>query len=161
MRARQKGQQFPASELEDLLIAFGDTPPSLPATIACLDEIVTDFIIEMCHQAALCAAYSHRAKIKLDDFKFALRKDPRKLGRVVELMAKEKDIKRQRRMVDTDEGELVKKGAEEVEGRSSKKRKVHAAFWFREVLYQIGLGRSCKASGSVLGEVASAGHACI
>lgn len=121
MRARQKGAQFPISDLEDLLIAFGDSTAPLPQTVAALDEIVTDFIIELCHSAAQCAAYSHRAKIKLDDFKFALRKDPRKLGRVVELMAKEKEIKRERRMVDTDEGEVAREA--EKEARPAKRAK--------------------------------------
>ena len=69
-RARGKGPQFSADDLAALLFAYGDTDP-LPETIRCLDEIVTDFIIETCHTAAASATYAHRAKIKVDDFKFA------------------------------------------------------------------------------------------
>ncbi|KAH0288958.1 hypothetical protein KCU71_g15608, partial [Aureobasidium melanogenum] len=81
MRLRQKGQQFSNPELAGLLEAFGDTQP-LPATLTTLDEIITDFIIETCHSAAICASYSRRQKIKVDDFKWVLRRDAKKLGRV-------------------------------------------------------------------------------
>ncbi|KAI9664739.1 MAG: Transcription initiation factor TFIID subunit 13 [Bathelium mastoideum] len=89
--------------VEAFLYAFGDTPPSLPSTIRTLDEIITDFIIEACHEAALCASYSRRAKIKVDDFKFTLRKDGRKLGRVADMLAKDADMKKERRGFDFDD----------------------------------------------------------
>ncbi|KAF2745677.1 transcription initiation factor IID, 18 kDa subunit, partial [Sporormia fimetaria CBS 119925] len=127
IRQRQKGQQFPAKDLSQILHAFGDThtdpflapPPSttttpsqlhppftsaLPTTISTLDEIITDFIIETCHEAASIAAYSRRQKIKLDDFKFMLRRDGKKLGRVSEMMEKDRELKRQRQTFDTKEG---------------------------------------------------------
>jgi transcription initiation factor TFIID subunit 13 len=56
------------------------------------------FIIETCHEAAQHASYSRRQKIKVDDFTFALRKDPTKLGRIHELMAMEKDLKKARKV---------------------------------------------------------------
>ncbi|KAI9727129.1 MAG: Transcription initiation factor TFIID subunit 13 [Chrysothrix sp. TS-e1954] len=117
MRVRNKGQQFGTPDLEAFLTAFGSPlpppplphsnthePTHLPATITVLDEIITTFIIETCHQAAICASYSHRSKIKVDDFKFALRGDPRKLGRVAELLGLDKEIKKKRKAFDVDEG---------------------------------------------------------
>lgn len=86
--------------MEALLFAYGDDEKPLPETVRLLDEIVTDYIIELCQEAAILASYSHRVKIKLDDFKFTLRKDPRKMGRVVEMLSKEKELKRQRRIID-------------------------------------------------------------
>jgi transcription initiation factor TFIID subunit 13 len=89
-RPRTKGQLFHTSDLTDLLYAYGTacrtptTQAPLSSTIAVLDEILTDFIIETCHAAALSASYSRRQKIKVDDFKFVLRKDPALLGRVQE-----------------------------------------------------------------------------
>ncbi|KAF2692118.1 TFIID-18kDa-domain-containing protein [Lentithecium fluviatile CBS 122367] len=108
MRLRQKGQQFPAQELESFLIAYGDTSSPLPATIRVLDEIVTDFIIESCHEAAAVAHHARRQKIKLDDFKFMLRRDAVKLGRVSEFLETDKELKRKRKAFDTDEGAVVK-----------------------------------------------------
>lgn len=110
MRMRQKGQQFPTSDLEAYLVAFGDDRDPLPETVKVLDEIVTDFIIETCHEAAACASYSRRAKIKVDDFKFMLRRDPKKLGRVTDLLNLEKEFKAKRKAFDTDEGVLGKEG---------------------------------------------------
>nr|POE75772.1 transcription initiation factor tfiid subunit 13 [Quercus suber] len=92
-RPRQKGATFSPNELISLLYAYGSNPHSqthtqLPSTISVLDEILTDFIIETCHTAALCASYSRRQKIKVDDFKWVLRRDEALLGRVLESMWK-------------------------------------------------------------------------
>ncbi|KAF1960327.1 transcription initiation factor IID, 18 kDa subunit, partial [Byssothecium circinans] len=108
MRQRQKGQQFAPPELESFLIAYGDSDAPLPTTIRVLDEIVTDYIIETCHEAAAVAHHARRQKIKLDDFKFMLRRDTAKLGRVSEMLEMEKDLKKKRKAFDTDEGAVVK-----------------------------------------------------
>ncbi|KAF2864218.1 hypothetical protein K470DRAFT_201871, partial [Piedraia hortae CBS 480.64] len=93
-RMRQRrGQFFTSSDLSELLYAFGDNTPSLPTTIALLDEILVDFIIDIAHEAALCASYSRRQKVKVDDFKFALRHDEVLLGRVLEQMWKERGLR--------------------------------------------------------------------
>ncbi|KAH6639734.1 transcription initiation factor IID, 18kD subunit-domain-containing protein [Boeremia exigua] len=110
MRLRQKGQQFPTQDLEAFLLAFGDNDYPLPETVRVLDEIVTDYIIESCHEAAAVAHHARRAKIKLDDFKFMLRRDTGKLGRVSEMLETDKELKRKRKAFDTDEGAVLQKG---------------------------------------------------
>lgn len=107
-----------------LLHAYGDPAPHasypqepLPETLRVLDEIVTDFIIETCHSAAQCATYSRRQKIKVDDFRFALRRDPVKLGRVQELFRIERELKEARRAFDQNDdrvGAPGKKGLEDL-----------------------------------------------
>ena len=72
-----------------------------------LDEIITDYIIETCHEAASVAHHARRAKIKLDDFKFMLRRDTGKLGRVSEMLETDKELKRKRKAFDTDEGAVI------------------------------------------------------
>jgi len=104
--ARHKGQQNFSADLKALLYAYGDDHEPLPETVKVLDEIVTDYIIETCHDAALSASYSRRAKIKVDDFKFALRKDPKKLGRVQELLSMDKVLKQARRQFDEKDDRL-------------------------------------------------------
>ncbi|KAF2085944.1 TFIID-18kDa-domain-containing protein [Saccharata proteae CBS 121410] len=118
MRMRHKGQQFDSRDLEAYLVAFGDSRAPLPETIRVLDEIITDFIIETCHEAALCASYSRRAKIKVDDFKFILRKDPVKLGRVTELLGKERELRESRKVFEVEDAGVGKE-----EGKEGKKRK--------------------------------------
>ncbi|KAF2625241.1 TFIID-18kDa-domain-containing protein [Macroventuria anomochaeta] len=123
MRLRQKGQQFPTQDLEAFLLAFGDNDFPLPETVRVLDEIVTDYIIETCHEAAAVAHHARRAKIKLDDFKFMLRRDTGKLGRVSEMLETDKELKRKRKAFDTDEGAVLQKGdAKEEEDVPAKTR---------------------------------------
>lgn len=136
MRQRQKGQQFQTSELEAFLAAFGDDRNPLPETVKVLDEIITDFVIETCHEAAQVASYARRAKIKVDDFKFILRRDPRKLGRVAELLSMDREIKNRKKMFEIEEAQLAKgekgekgekrkgeEGEKEAEERPAKKPK--------------------------------------
>jgi transcription initiation factor TFIID subunit 13 len=85
------------STVEAFLLAFGDNDYPLPETVRVLDEIVTDYIIESCHEAAAVAHHARRAKIKLDDFKFMLRRDTGKLGRVSEMLETDKELKRKRK----------------------------------------------------------------
>lgn len=93
--------------VEAFLLAFGDNDYPLPETVRILDEIVTDYIIETCHEAASVAHHARRAKIKLDDFKFMLRRDTGKLGRVSEMLETDKELKRKRKAFDTDEGAVM------------------------------------------------------
>ena len=96
-----------------LLLAYGDPAPHpsfpsepLPETVRVLDEIVTDFVLEMCHGAAQHANYSRRQKIKVDDFRFALRRDPNKLGRVQELLRMERELKEARKQFDQNDDQV-------------------------------------------------------
>ncbi|KAL3459911.1 transcription initiation factor IID, 18kD subunit-domain-containing protein [Aspergillus heterothallicus] len=144
--ARHKGQMNFASELRLLLLAYGDPAPHpsfpsepLPETVRVLDEIVTDFVLEMCHGAAQYANYSRRQKIKVDDFRFALRRDPNKLGRVQELLRMERELKEARKAFDQNDDQVGnlkdagKKGLDElggdgtVDGKKSKGKGKRAA----------------------------------
>ena len=75
-----------------------------PETVRVLDEILTDFIIETCHNAVSVATYSGRAKLKLSDFEYVLRRDSIKLGRVQEMFKKKRDIDNKKKLFDTNEG---------------------------------------------------------
>lgn len=98
-----------------LLLAYGDPAPHpsfpsepLPETVRVLDEIVTDFILELCHGAAQVAHHARRQKIKVDDFRFALRRDPNKLGRVQELLRMERELKEARKAFDQNDDQVAK-----------------------------------------------------
>ncbi|OLL22205.1 NADH-ubiquinone oxidoreductase 19 subunit, mitochondrial, partial [Neolecta irregularis DAH-3] len=86
------------SPVRNLMYAFGDENPPAADTVAILEDIVLDYLNEMCLEAARIAG--PRNKIKVDDFKFALRKDPRKLGRVEELLSMQKLINEARKQFD-------------------------------------------------------------
>ncbi|KAI9733243.1 MAG: Transcription initiation factor TFIID subunit 13 [Cirrosporium novae-zelandiae] len=108
--ARHKGQLNFANDLKAFLYAFGDDPDPLPETVKILDEIVTDFIIETCHAAAQVASHSRRQKVKVEDFKFVLRKDEVKLGRVMELLTMDKELKEARKQFDDKDDKVVPDG---------------------------------------------------
>ena len=65
---------------------------------------MTDFLIETCHNAVSIATYSGRAKLKLSDFEYVLRRDSIKLGRVQEMFKKKRDIDSKKKLFDTNEG---------------------------------------------------------
>lgn len=99
------------------LYAYGDDKEPLPETVRILDEIATDFIIETCFSAAKSAECCSRSKLKVDDFKFAIRGDPALLGRVNELLAMDKHISTARKAFKTDEGrEGLERGGRKKKG---------------------------------------------
>jgi len=115
MRPRPKGPQFPTEDIAAVLTAYGDIPPALPQTIQTFDSIITDFIIELCHEAAARAHHAGRAKVKQDDFQWCLRRDSAKLGRVQDLLSTEKRLKKERRIFDGDEEGKAAAGRLDVE----------------------------------------------
>ncbi|CAO1600732.1 MAG: hypothetical protein LQ349_003602 [Xanthoria aureola] len=117
--ARHKGQLNFEKELRGLLFAHGDDEDPLPETVRVLDEITTDFIIETCHAASRHATLNGRQKVKLEDFKFVVRRDDRLLGRMMELIGMEKELKEARKGFNTDEGKV---GLERSSGTKKRRR---------------------------------------
>jgi len=114
---KNRGQQsFSDQELQMLLYAHGDVPNSLPSTIKVLDEILTDFIIELCFEADRPAQLAGRQKVKLEDFKFACRKDPIKLGKIEEVFAKKAEIDAARKAIDVNDDKITKSTVEAMAG---------------------------------------------
>lgn len=121
---RHKGSLNFGPELESMLYGFGAPMPpagtsinSKPnsETIRVLDEIVTDFIIETCHNAVAVASYSGRTKLKLDDFQSVIRKDPAKLGRMKGLFEAKRSIEQQKKLAQMGEGDGTKLAVEDME----------------------------------------------
>jgi len=101
-RRNTRKQNLFSKDLKLLMYAFGDDPNPSPDSVAVLEDIVIEYINEMCIEAARIAAPRH--KLKVDDFKVALRNDPTKLGRVEELLHLQKVISEARKQFDTDDG---------------------------------------------------------
>ncbi|KAF8430196.1 transcription initiation factor IID, 18kDa subunit [Tirmania nivea] len=99
---RTRRQHFFARELRSLMYGIGDDPNPLQESVELLDDLVTEYIVDMCHEAAKMATHARRNKIKVDDFKFALRRDPKKLGRVEELLLMSKVIADARKQFNDD-----------------------------------------------------------
>jgi transcription initiation factor TFIID subunit 13 len=95
---RRQPQHLFRQDLRNLLYACGDDLQPLESTITLLDELTTAFIVQSCHSAAALASAAHRTKVKVDDFKFVLRKSPRKLGRVQELLRLKREFDEARKI---------------------------------------------------------------
>lgn len=123
-----------------MLHAYGDATPHPdftqepnPETVRVLDEMVTDFIIDTCHSAGQVAVHSGRQKVKAEDFHFALRHDPAKLGRVQELFRIERELKEARKAFNENDDRIaglkemekknqVQRAAENAKGSDKKKK---------------------------------------
>lgn len=80
-------------DVSSLLYAYGDVPQPLHATVQCLDELVSGYLVDVCNNAFHTAQNSQRNKLRLVDFKFALQERALiKLGRAEELIATNKLI---------------------------------------------------------------------
>ncbi|BGP32427.1 hypothetical protein JCM10296v2_004208 [Rhodotorula toruloides] len=108
MSAQQQQQRQPqqrrlikkglfAKDLAPMMYGFGDENPA-PDSIAVMEELVIEHITDICMQAHLIS--TNRGKIKVDDFRFALRRDPKKLARIDELLFMQEEIARARRGFD-------------------------------------------------------------
>lgn len=91
-----------------LLYAHGDVEAPLDSTKKVLDEMLSDFIVELAFEADRAAQLSGRQKVKLEDFKFACRKDPIKLGKIEEVFAKKAEIDAARKAVDMSDDKITK-----------------------------------------------------
>lgn len=98
-----------------LLYAHGDTVDPIEPTKRVLDEIITDFITEICFEAHRGAQAAGRQKIKLDDIKFACRKNPTYLGKIEEMSNKKSEIDLARKLVDGTDDKITKSSLKAME----------------------------------------------
>ncbi|KAH8554932.1 transcription initiation factor IID, 18kD subunit-domain-containing protein [Umbelopsis sp. PMI_123] len=90
-------------DLKPMIYGAGDVPQPATDTVALMDDLIIDYITEMCLKAAKVA--EKRGKVKVDDIKFILRKDPKKMARVEELIYMDDHIRKAKQIVDMNEVE--------------------------------------------------------
>jgi len=113
---RNRGQQqFSDQELQHFLYAHGDSTHSLDSTKRVLDELLTEFITELCFEAYRSAQLSGRQKIKVDDIKFACRKNPTYLGKMEDSYLKKEAIERARKTLDVNDDKITKSNVKALE----------------------------------------------
>ncbi|KAK4056652.1 hypothetical protein OIO90_002204 [Microbotryomycetes sp. JL221] len=91
--SRPVGRPRIQKRVPPIMYGFGDTDPR-EDTVKVMEEILIEHITDVCHQAQ--RASSSRGKLKVDDFKFALRHDDKKLARINELLFMNEVISRAR-----------------------------------------------------------------
>ncbi|KAK3343835.1 transcription initiation factor IID, 18kD subunit-domain-containing protein [Lasiosphaeria hispida] len=88
---------FNHNELAQLLYGHGDVKAPLPDSVRVLDEIATDFIQGVSFEATRAAHHAGRQKVKFEDFEFAMRRNPRFMGKIQEVFEKKKEIEMARK----------------------------------------------------------------
>lgn len=109
MSKKLKRTNLFTKDVSSLLYAYGDVAQPLPETVQCLDELVSGYLVDVCSSAFRVAQGSKRSKLKLEDFKFAIRHDPIKLGRAEELIATNKLITEAKRQFNGTDNQNLKR----------------------------------------------------
>ncbi|THH12027.1 hypothetical protein EW145_g262 [Phellinidium pouzarii] len=90
-----------AKELPKLMYSFGDDKQVSNDSVAVMEEILTEYIVDVC-QTAL--APTRKTRLQIEDLRRALSRpgDARKLARMEELLFMQEDIKRARKQFPDD-----------------------------------------------------------
>ncbi|KAF4351905.1 hypothetical protein CsatB_023751 [Cannabis sativa] len=93
-------------ELQHMMYGFGDCSNPLPESVALMEDIVMEYIIDLVHKAQDNG--SKQGKLSVEDFLYLMRKDFRKLNRCTELLSMNEELKQARKAFETDEEKLRK-----------------------------------------------------
>lgn len=115
-------QRLFTNDLKSLLYAYGDSQTPNIETIHMLEDTVTSYLIDVIMEANKVRKLQKRNKFHESDLRFALRKDPVKLGRVQDLSALTKEISKANKMFDVNEKSLVGKPGAKKSATASKNK---------------------------------------
>jgi transcription initiation factor TFIID subunit 13 len=83
-----------------MMYGFGDDPNPRQESVDLIEDLVMEYIVQLC-QEALNTANVSGSKVKIEDFLFVLRKDEKKLRRAEELLYRFDELQRARKAFDT------------------------------------------------------------
>lgn len=101
-----------SKDLPWLMYGFGDADKPLKETVDLVEDIAVQFITDTVHAAMQSAAARNpgssssaakKDEIRLEDLLFAVRRDPRKVARIQELIRRQQEIKDARKVLAGDE----------------------------------------------------------
>lgn len=90
-----------AKELPKLMYGFGDDKQVANDTVSVMEEILIEYIVDIC-QVALQQT-PKKGRLQIEDLRRALGRDPKKLARMEELLFMQEDIKRARKQFEDGE----------------------------------------------------------
>ena len=80
-KRRKRKQRLFQKDIENLLFAMGDRPVLTDMLVLALEEILVEYLLDLCHLTMAYSRSQGRSRIKMNDLAFALRNDPLKLAR--------------------------------------------------------------------------------
>lgn len=110
VRKRKRKPRLFTKDIENLLFAMGDRPALTDATVAALEDILTEYLVELCHRFQAYAHTQGRTRVKMNDLVFALRNDPLKLARLEYIVEQNDRIQRAKKMFEAKTGNFNENG---------------------------------------------------
>ncbi|ODV79113.1 TFIID-18kDa-domain-containing protein, partial [Suhomyces tanzawaensis NRRL Y-17324] len=107
---RKKFQGLFLRDIEYLLYALGDRPVSSDATVLCLDDIMVEFLVDLCHEVMGYSKSQGRSRVKMNDLVFAFRNDPLKLARFEYINKQNYRIQKAKKMFEEKTGNFDEEG---------------------------------------------------
>ncbi|CCK71421.1 Taf13p KNAG_0G03640 [Huiozyma naganishii CBS 8797] len=106
-----------SKDVNSLLYAYGDVAQPLPETVQCVDDLLSGYLVDICTSAYRASRATGKNKVKLEDFKFVIRRDPIKLARASELISTNKLITEAKKQFNENDNQNAKRfrGGEEEE----------------------------------------------
>ncbi|KAJ3210003.1 hypothetical protein HDU67_005746 [Dinochytrium kinnereticum] len=92
-------------EIKQMMYGFGDVPNPADDTAEVLEDLLVMYVNDLCSKVLTT---TKGRKPKVSDFLYALRRDPKKLVRVHELLAAEKELTQAKAIMSLDELPLNK-----------------------------------------------------
>ncbi|KAI9341440.1 transcription initiation factor IID, 18kD subunit-domain-containing protein [Obelidium mucronatum] len=86
-------------EIRQIMYGYGDVLNPAEDTAEVMEDMLLMFMEDLCTKAVQS---SSNGRIKMTDLTYVLRKDPKKLGRVLELIALEKELNKARSSLGND-----------------------------------------------------------
>jgi transcription initiation factor TFIID subunit 13 len=102
-----------------MMYGFGDVRNPRPDSVELLEDMVLEYITDLCLQASQSGSLRPNGKIKTDDFLFALRNDPAKLSRAQELLVLNDDLSKARKVFDEKEYHTLAHADDGADGKGS------------------------------------------
>eukprot|EP00731_Ephydatia_muelleri_P023854 Em0016g125a len=93
-RTRTKRKRLFTRELKYMMHGFGDDPTPYSETVDLVEDLVTDFILEMTFKTM---EVSKKGRVHVEDIIFLIRKDPKKYARVKDLLMMNEELKKARK----------------------------------------------------------------
>ncbi|KHN76302.1 Transcription initiation factor TFIID subunit 13 [Toxocara canis] len=84
-------------ELRTMIYGFGDDKVPYDRTLELLENIVVDYIGELCQRAL---HVGKPGKLSLEDIHYLIRRDAKKFGRVKDLLSMSEELKKARKQFD-------------------------------------------------------------
>jgi transcription initiation factor TFIID subunit 13 len=100
LKKRRRKQRIFQKDIEALLYGMGDGPILSDQTVGALEDILQEYLMDLCHKTLGYAKSQGRSRIKMNDICFTLRNDPLKLARFQYILEQTYRIERAKKMLD-------------------------------------------------------------